>query len=438
MAIKSTPMGLRAGTADTPNARRPVSPDKEAEEADLSLLTGFAAQVRQAPGEHVDVAALARAAGVSAARLRLLLCRHYHTTPEAFLQRARLDAIRHGLLATSRPIPDLAFAAGWTRLPDFQAAFLKATGLTPEEYRKLPERRGFVLRLPTGYRFADTLRYLGRDPLSLSERVEGRAFAKGVRLDGRPALLTIELTEGATALCQVEIRSGWTPQAAMDAHAAALRLLGLTLDPAPFERRAQKFPGLARLIAPRRGLRLPQTAEPFEGLCWAIVGQQVNLTFAATLRRRVVELAGEPLGAAARGLYAPPTPEAVAGLDPAALSARQFSRRKAEYLLGAAAAIASGELPLQDLEREAATLVERRLTSLRGLGPWTAHYVMLRSLGFADCLPVGDSGLAAGLVRFFNLDHRPAPEETRELLAPFSPFRSFVTAHLWASLGDTP
>jgi 3-methyladenine DNA glycosylase/8-oxoguanine DNA glycosylase len=305
----------------------------------------------------------------------------------------------------------------------------------------VPAERAFTLRLPAGYRAAATLRYLGRDAESNSERVAGQTFAKGVRLDGRPALLTVELRDGAAPLARCRIHTGdraLSPAAAAAAHTAALRLLGLTLDPAPFERQVltrRRPPGLGRRFARRRGVR----GAPFEGLCWAIVGQQVNLTFAATLRRRVVELCGEPIASPEAGpILSPPTPEAVAGLDAADLTARQFSRRKAEYLIGAAAAIASGELPLDRFPEEPATLVERRLLAVRGLGPWTAHYVMLRALGFADCVPVGDSGLAAGLVRFFSLESRPGPEETRELLAPFVPYRSFATAHLWASLGETP
>jgi AraC family transcriptional regulator of adaptative response / DNA-3-methyladenine glycosylase II len=407
------------------------------EDPDLSLVTGLAARVRKEPGQFPEAAALAAASVVGATRLDLLFRRHYHTTPASFLERARLDAVCRELLAGRRSALDLALAAGWDSASAFHASFRRATGLTPGEYRKLPEEREFVLRLPAGYRAGETLRYLGRDPESRSERVAGAGFAKGVRLDGQPALLMVEIEKGV-ARCRVEISGPLSPAAAAAAHAAVLRLLGLRLDPAPFERQVRRT-GLERLIAGREGLRLPQTAEPFEGLCWAIVGQQVNLTFAATLRRRVVELCGEPIPSAEAGrILAPPSPEAVARLDLADLTARQFSLRKAEYLVGAARAIATGELPLDRLADEPATLVERRLLAIRGLGPWTAQYVLLRALGFADCVPVGDSGLAAGLVRFFALDHRPGPEETRELLAPFAPFRSFATAHLWASLGDTP
>jgi 3-methyladenine DNA glycosylase/8-oxoguanine DNA glycosylase len=73
---------------------------------------------------------------------------------------------------------------------------------------------------------------------------------------------------------------------------------------------------------------------------------------------------------------------------------------------------------------------------VRGLGPWSVAYLLMRGYGFADCVPVGDAGLSAALQRFFALDHRPGAGETRTLMEPFAPFRSLATYHLWTSLGD--
>jgi len=302
---------------------------------------------------------------------------------------------------------------------------------------RLQYRADLVVPLPRRYRPEPTLRFLGRDAASPAERVDGRRFVKTVRLAAGPALLAAEL-QSREARCRLEAAAPLAPQDLETARAVAVRLLGLgaASDPAAFERRARAL-GAGRLVAGREGLRIPLAAEPFEGLVWAILGQQVNVAFAATLRRRLIALAGEPLPGGS-GLRLHPAPAAVARLDPAALLPLQLSRRKAEYLVGAARAVACGELPLDRLAQEPSEVVEQRLLALRGVGPWTAHYVMLRALGFPDCVPVGDTGLGAGLVRLFALDHRPGAEETLALLAPFRPHRSLAIAHLWASLGDTP
>ena len=68
---------------------------------------------------------------------------------------------------------------------------------------------------------------------------------------------------------------------------------------------------------------------------------------------------------------------------------------------------------------------------MRGLGPWAVNYIMMRSLGFADCVPLGDTGLTSGLKALLELEERPDHDATRRLMQVFSPFRSLATAHLW-------
>jgi len=298
----------------------------------------------------------------------------------------------------------------------------------------MPSTRAFHLALPRGYPLARTLGYLGRDPASLTMRVNGRSFALGLWIDGRPAVLTAELASGAVE-AMVKARRALPPDAERRARDFLLRLLGLNRDPKPFERHVSASPALAPLIAGRRGLRILQTPDPFDGLIWAIVGQQINLQFAFTLRRRLMERAGTPV---LDGLCAPPTAERVANLEIEELTREQFSRRKAEYLIGAARRIVAGELDLGRLATAPAAEAEAELLAVRGLGPWSAHYLMMRAFGFEDCVPAGDSGLVRGLMRFFKLPERPGVAATRELMRPFAPYRSWATFHLWQSLRDEP
>ncbi len=164
---------------------------------------------------------------------------------------------------------------------------------------------------------------------------------------------------------------------------------------------------------------------------WTLLGQQINIAFALTLYRRLVRRSGRAVG---DGLFAPPLPEAVAAVDREALLAEQFSGRKVEYLVDTAAAVACGDLDLQGLAEGSATAAEQALLAVRGIGPWSANYLMMRAFGFEDCLPLGDTGLTQGLWRFFSLEERPGPKETQELMTPFSPHRSLATFHLWQSL----
>lgn len=285
----------------------------------------------------------------------------------------------------------------------------------------------FKVPLPRAYRADSILSYHARDPQQLCERVEGRVLTKAIEVGGKAALLRLDLS--AQDVAAVTLDAGDRPTA----EAYATRLLALDGDPAAFKKAFGKHPQLAELVRKRPHLRLGRTASIFEALTWAILGQQVNLAFATQLRRDVIRLAGTPHKS---GMIAHPTPAQLAAIEPARLTALKLSRSKADYLLGAARAVASGALMLDALPGLPAEQAFAALRALRGIGPWTAYYVLLRGAGLPDVAPIGDAGLAAALQRAFALKARPSPQEQVDLMARFAPHRSLATAHLWASLGD--
>jgi 3-methyladenine DNA glycosylase/8-oxoguanine DNA glycosylase len=135
-------------------------------------------------------------------------------------------------------------------------------------------------------------------------------------------------------------------------------------------------------------------------------------------------------------MRAHPNAARVAEIPVGDLTKRRFSRSKAEYLIGAAQAVAAGRLSAETLGDGSAVAAERELTSIRGIGTWTARYMLMRGAGFADCAPVGDVALAAALQKLTAAAARPGPKEVEELMRPFAPYRSLATLHLWASLKD--
>jgi 3-methyladenine DNA glycosylase/8-oxoguanine DNA glycosylase len=209
-------------------------------------------------------------------------------------------------------------------------------------------------------------------------------------------------------------------------------MLGLKCDVAGFESRAERDPKMAALVAARPGLRLPLTPTAFEGLCWAIIGQQINVTFASALRRELLMLTGDEID----GMRAHPVPERVAALDAGDLARRRYSRAKAEYLIGAARAVTKGALAPETMSEGSAVAAERKLVEIHGIGKWTARYMLMRGAGFADCAPVGDVALAAALQKLVASNERPDAAEVERLMQPFAPHRSLATCHLWASLKE--
>ncbi len=397
-------------------------PDDFAAGADpvLESIETLVAEIRSAPGRFRDLKAVVRRSGFGATRVFELFRLHYHATPAELLTRARLASARSRLVSSSTGLAAIAADAGFESLSVFHEQFRRHQGLTPAVYRGLTSASKLKLTLPAGYPLPYLRRALGRDPQSVSERLVGNTYTAAVQLRTGPTRITLTLSPKTIS---ARVSSGST----LEAQAMVAGLVGLEQDAAGFARLARRL-GLARLTARRTGLRLSQTPTVFDGLLWAVIGQQVNLAFAFTLRRRLIELAGTPVG---EGLIAPPTPGAVAALDPEALRPLQFSRQKAAVIVNLARLIVGGGLELDELSRMSATRAERTLLALHGLGPWSVNYIMMRSLGFADCVPYGDAGVTSGLHALLRLEERPDVAATKRLMTVFSPFRSLATAQLW-------
>jgi DNA-3-methyladenine glycosylase II len=286
-----------------------------------------------------------------------------------------------------------------------------------------------TIALPPAYRVADILHFHGRDAEGLAERVEPGRVRKGVLIEGVPVLLDVRFGDDA-AQCDVQADGKLSTKARTMVDDALLNILGLRIDPAPFLKAVRKDRLLGPLARRQPGLRIVQSATIFEALTWAIIGQQINLTFAIALRRTFIAQAGR---AHSSGLWCYPEAGDVARLTPEELTSRKFSRSKAETLLRLAGLVESGALVLErggDLDATCAALL-----AVKGIGPWTVNYALLRGYGYADCSLHGDVAIRAALQHLLGEDNKPDMARTEALLAQYKPHRTMAAAHLWASLG---
>lgn len=402
--------GLRACKKCKPDAF------ERGEDRELDQIERLITQVRAKPADFACVPELADSMQVGATKIHELIRTHFHTTPGDLLTQARLDKAKARLLNSDEGIAQTAYEVGFESLSVFNENFKKRFGLTPSEYRALPGVEKFSVSVPSGYNVDRFLRSFGRDSQSPTERVNGKS---AVFVTPKASLVRIGIWDSV----EVSVEKG----RGVDSYETLARLLGLSQEPKAFEQLAIER-GFGRLIEGREGARIPQTYSLFDGLLWAIVGQQINLPFAFALRRRLYEKCGEPVG---DGLYAAPSSERIANLEPAELLPLQFSQRKAEYVIGVAKL---GEGWLSSIESMSATRAFQTLNKTRGLGVWSTNYILMRALGFADCVPYGDTGLTAGLIGLCDLDHKPDLKEIERLMEPFAPYRSFATYHLWQTL----
>ena len=199
------------------------------------------------------------------------------------------------------------------------------------------------------------------------------------------------------------------------------KLLGLELDLPSFFEFAQRDPVLADAVRLLPGFRPPLAPDPFEALVSSVTAQQVSLHSAFAVRSRFIDRFGVPAGHA----VAFPTRERVARVKEEELTALGFSLRKAEYVLG----IARADLDFDELEKLPDDEVKARLTSLRGLGEWSADWFLARHLARPQAWPAGDLGLRKAVFAFY-----PDVTDVRAAGVRFNPFQNLSAHYLLAAL----
>lgn len=190
---------------------------------------------------------------------------------------------------------------------------------------------------------------------------------------------------------------------------------------------AESDPVMAHLARTLRGLKPVRAFSVWESLVWAILGQQVHLSFAFALKEALVLRAGRTAG----GYPAFPRPERVALLTPEDLTSLKFSRNKATFVIDLARAVIAGNVDPEAIARLPTAEAMQRLTALRGVGRWTAEVALLDGGGHMDLLPAADIGIRNAVTRFYGLDHQATEEEVRAMGERWAPWRSLASYYLW-------
>lgn len=203
----------------------------------------------------------------------------------------------------------------------------------------------------------------------------------------------------------------------------------------PFYDILQREESLSYMVEKYNGLRLVSITDVFEAICWGIIGQQINLTFAYKLKRRLVENYGSAITFEGEQHYVFPEPEVLARLDPEDLRPLQFSQSKAKYIVTVARAFAEGIVSNERMNA-CSTLAEKQklLTDLKGVGVWTANYVLMKSLREPSSIPHGDVGLLQALQNHKIIDRRDENGKISEFFQKYQNWESYLVFYLWRSL----
>lgn len=373
--------------------------------------------------------------GYTSRQLERMLQAEVGAGPLALARAQRVQTARILIETTALPFGEVAFAAGFTSIRQFNDTVRAACDTTPTELRRRASRRDstpvpasgqtLALRLPLRepFAFAGVFGHLAATAVPGCEEVRDGAFRRTLRLPHGPGVVGLSPYRDHVA-CVLALSDLRDLPAAIG---RCRRLLDLDADPQAVVDALGADPDLRPVVEAAPGQRIPRTVDEHELAVRTVLSQQVSTAAARTHAARLVRHYGDPVDDPAGGLtHTFPAAATLVDLDPDVLALPTARRRAVTALV---AALTSGCLVLDpgcDWQR-----AREQLCALPGIGPWTAELVAMRGLGDPDAFPAGDLGVrtAAGQLGL--------PVAAAELIRRgdgWRPWRSYATQYLWTTL----
>ncbi|ALR11932.1 DNA-3-methyladenine glycosylase [Mycobacteroides saopaulense] len=376
--------------------------------------------------ERDGVDGLSRALGYSSRQLNRVLLAELGASPLALARANRATTARLLIQRTDLPMSDIAFAAGFSSIRQFNDTIAAVFATTPSKLRReLPRSEsstssaiagGVSLKLPLRqpHNVAWSTWLLQHHCARGVEDFSDGRYTRALRMPHGPVIVTLAVSaDQVRADLQLSDMRDLAPSVARLRH-----LLDLDADPAAVDDALMSHPALAPLVAEAPGIRVPGTVDGPELLLRTMIGQQISVAAANTATAALVAALGEQVtDRTGRVTHLFPTAESVAAAGPEVM-AGPTSRIGA--VVSVADRLATGKLELH--HGMTATDLRRQLLDIKGIGPWTADYVVMRQLADPDVLLEHDLVLRRG-----------AAAEGIDIAAArdCSPWRSYVSMHLW-------
>jgi AraC family transcriptional regulator of adaptative response / DNA-3-methyladenine glycosylase II len=430
------------------------------------------------------VEGLASRLGYEQRQVRRLVTAELGAGPLAIARAQRAQTARILTETTALPLSEIAFAAGFTSIRQFNSTIREVFAVTPTQLREARGRRApqtrrllpppsadpaapGLIRLRLAYRAPidgeRMLGFLAARAIPGVEEVRDGRYRRTIQLPNGTGILSLSPLEPGPVMrrpgagyvdCELQLEDLRDLTAAVQ---RCRRLLDLDADPEAVTGYLSADPVLGPLALANPGRRSPGHVDGSELALRAVLGQQVSVAAARRLGARLVAAYGKPLSRPDGSLtHCFPAAETLAAADPATLP---MPRSRALALTGLGAALASGELSLDPgAERDRAESV---LLALPGIGPWTASYIRMRALSDPDAFLPADVGVLDALGRLGALPIETGPIETgpietgplagtgpsvrtraraakaaAALAENWRPWRSYAVHHLWAHLEE--
>ncbi len=298
------------------------------------------------------------------------------------------------------------------------------------------QQDNLIIAVPKEFSFIENIGYMSRSTNECMFEIRAGKIIKAIPVESGIPLVEVSESSDGNLLIRFLGDTNPSNDSFRDEVVHYIRdWFDLDNDLKPFYKMAENDPLLHKAVNAFYGLRTIGIPDLFEALCWGILGQQINLTYAYTLKKRFVEAFGSSIEWEGQPYWIFPKPEDIAKLTVADLLPLKMTVKKCEYLIGVAQLMVDGSLTKAlvkgtgDFKK-----AEKMLVNIRGIGPWTANYVLMRCLRFPNAFPIADVGLHNAIKYLTDSEEKPTKEEILKLAAPWRNWESYATFYLWRFL----
>ncbi len=292
--------------------------------------------------------------------------------------------------------------------------------------------RSIKLAVPEEFSFEHAFAFLQRSAKEPLHHVAGNSVTKLLRVENELVLFTVR--KGKKNLLIDFKDEAPSAEAIAGVKRYVQEWFDLDTDLKPFYALARKDDLLKGIVKKYSGHRIISIPDLFESLIWAVLGQQINVAFAYTIKQRFVEQFGERFESEGVTHFLFPTPMAVAAMTPDQLLPLQFSRQKANYTIGIAKAFVSGELTREKLHGLSLAEAKDQLVKIKGIGNWTANYAMMRTFRHPESFPLEDVALHRAIQNQLGLKKKPSLDRVKKIFRKYKGWEAYATLYLWKSL----
>jgi DNA-3-methyladenine glycosylase II len=274
--------------------------------------------------------------------------------------------------------------------------------------------------------------FLTRSTKEILHVVDGRSIFKAIRAGDDPLLIKISPVRRTFEITYP------LSEPSVEVRTSVIRFVrewfDLDNDLTAFYELAQSDKLLQAAVKHFYGYRIVGMPDLFESLCWAVIGQQINLAFAYTLKQRFVENFGEKIEFNGRNFFMFPTPGIVTQLGDEHLLPLQFSRQKSKYVRLIAEAFEDKTISREYISTLSFPEARQKLMAIKGVGNWTANYALMKTFRYREAFPLEDAGLHNAIKRIKGMKEKPSIDQVRRIFRKYKGWEAYATLYLWKTL----